>query len=129
MKLWVGEGFQSGSSAWALTKKIKESREANEKILELIDKGESIHYRAIYACPCCREWYEYDSPYILDPIKVTPLGTLREYKLRYIDLNENPVCDKCGSNLYHIYNPLSANNPCPKCGADNMDAKKVGNWD
>ena len=30
---------------------------------------------------------------------------------------------------FNIYNPLSTNNPCPKCGADNMKARKVGSFD
>lgn len=127
MELQVGVGFSLFRKSRLLEDELKSDRNADDKILELLDKGSHINYRAVYVCPHCREWVEYDNPYIFDPIRVTPLGTVREYKLRY--LQEKPVCKECGSDLYHIYNPLSTNNPCPKCGADNMNAKYVGNWD
>lgn len=127
MELKTGDGFSAERKANVLEETLRETKSAEDKILDLLDKGCHINYRSVYACPSCREWVEYNSPYIFEPIKKTPLGTVREYKIHYV--HEKPACKKCGSDLYHIFNPLSTNNPCPKCGADNMNAKIVGNWD
>lgn len=123
----MGESWRTADWCYSTTRRVKETGEAEDKIRDLIDKGAYVSYNAIYACPYCREWVDFTTPYIYEPIRVTPLGTVREYKMHY--LRGNPICEKCGSDLYHIFNPLSTNNPCPKCGADNMKAIKVGSFD
>lgn len=58
---------------------------------------------------------------------LTPYGTIREYKVHYLD--GNPNCEKCGTELEFILNLRSGKNRCPKCGTDNMKAGHFGFYD
>ena len=66
-------------------------------------------------------------PYILGKIHVSPFGTIRKYKIHYI--NEPPKCEKCGTELRFILNPRSSKNRCPKCGSNNMRIGNCGFYD
>lgn len=127
VELRYGDGF--GAFRWCrrIESEILEDKTVSEEIKRLLNDGNHISRRGIYICPSCRDFVEIDSPYVYEPVRVTPYGTVREYKLHYIF--EKPVCRKCSKDLKHIFNPLSSYNMCPKCGMDNMKARKVGHFD
>ena len=101
--------------------------EADEKIKSLLQSGEHFKANAVYLCPECREWKNVDSYFIFEKVHVSPYGTVREYKLHY--LNKEPVCEECGSKLVFILNPRAQTVPCPKCGTANMISRDKGNFD
>ncbi len=101
--------------------------EASDEIKALLKSGSKVRYVATYLCPTCKEWQVGHFPYILELIKVSPYGTIREYKVHY--LNGKPKCKKCDAELEFILNPRSSKNRCPKCGTDNMRFSSVGYYD
>lgn len=119
VKIYGGGGVR----VFEKRKKLKEEiltgkKAASNKLKELLQSGELIEFRTTYLCPQCREWQVADTFYIFEAIHVSPYGTIREYKLHYLE--GEPVCEKCGGHLIHILNPRSSKNPCPKCGTDHM---------
>lgn len=107
---------------------IKSGREeAPQEIVDLLDTGHEIDCVATFLCPTCQEWQTKNDPYILEKIRVSPYGTIREYKVHFI--NEKPKCEKCGTVLTFILNPRSSKNKCPKCGTENMKVGSIGFYD
>ena len=96
----------------------------SDKIMQLLEAGNKIQFVANYLCPKCCEFQTRGEPYLLEELHVSPYGTIREYKLHYI--YGTPVCETCGSELYHILNPRSSKVKCLKCGRDNMKVGGMG---
>lgn len=116
--------------AWVKTLErdiLSGDEEASDEIKELLQSGHELDCVATYLCPVCHEWQVGCFPYILEKICVSPYGTIREYKVHY--LNGKPQCEKCGTELEYILNPRSSKNRCPKCGSDNMKASHFGFYD
>ena len=103
------------------------NRDASKEIIDLLKTGHEIDCVVTYLCPTCREWTTKRDPYILGKIHVSPFGTIRKYKVHYI--NEPPKCEKCGTELRFILNPRSSKNRCPKCGSNNMRIGSCGFYD
>ena len=122
-----GESCAGFARVRKLEMQLKENRDAPDSILELLDKGEHIYAHASYLCPTCREWVNDTVLYILEKISVSPYGTVRDYKVHYLDTP--PKCKKCKAELIFLLNPRSGKNKCPKCGMDNMRAKLIGSFD
>lgn len=101
--------------------------EAPDEIKELLKTGHELECVATYLCPTCQEWQVGRFPYVFEPIIVSPYGTIREYKVHYLD--GNPHCENCGTELEFILNPRSGKNWCPKCGTDNMKVGHFGFYD
>ena len=97
--------------------------EAPDEIKCLLESGNELECVATYLCPTCQEWQVGHFPYVLELINVLPYGTIRDYKVHFV--NGEPKCEKCNTVLKFILNPRSSKNRCPKCGTDNM---KVGNF-
>ena len=126
--LYEGPGMIAFARTRRLQDDILEGRqEAPEIIKELLRKGYKLDCVTTFLCPSCNEWQTQKDPYIFEKIKVSPMGTVREYKLHFI--NGVPVCEKCGTELQHILNPRSSKNRCPKCGSDNMRVGGFGCYD
>ena len=106
---------------------INGQKEAPKEIVDLLASGHKLNCVANYLCPTCHEWQFGDYPYVLEKIHVSPYGTIREYKVHYLD--GNPKCKKCGTDLTFILNPCSGKNLCPKCGSDNMRVSGSGFYD
>ena len=127
-KLYEGPGAYIGAMTYQLEKKIRSGeRDAPEEIKNLLKKGFDLQSVAVYFCPKCKEWINKDDPYIYEPIHISPYGTVREYKMHYVF--GTPVCDECGTELVHLFNPRSSKNRCPKCGMDNLIVKQTGFYD
>lgn len=101
--------------------------EAPEEIKDLLKSGHELDCVATYLCPTCQEWQVGYFPYILERTKVSPYGTVREYRVHFLD--GNPKCEKCETELEFILNPRSSKNRCPKCGEDNMMSSHFGYYD
>ena len=102
-------------------------REAPDEFKNLLKSGHRLDIVGNYLCPRCQEWKVENYPYILELIKASPYGTIRDYKVHF--LNGNPKCEKCGGELEFIIRPRSGKNRCPKCGTDNMIASRFGYYD
>jgi len=117
------EGFGMGCPSFVMVEwKIKDgSLKVNKEIQELIEKGYSLKGNAQYVCSTCKEWQTLETPYIFEPLVISPYGTIRDYKVHYV--MGNPICKKCGKELSFILNPKSSKNPCPRCGKYTLFAK------
>ena len=102
-------------------------KEASKGIVDLLNNGHDLDCVATYSCPTCHEWQVGWFPYVLEKTHVSPYGTIREYKVHYLD--GIPKCEKCSSELTFILNPRSGKNRCPKCGTDNMRVSRYGFYD
>ena len=101
--------------------------EASDEIKALLNSGHGLECVATYSCPTCKEWKTIIHPYVLEKIRVSPYGSVREYSIHYLD--DPPKCDKCGTELEFILNPRSSKNQCPKCGCKNMKVGAIGYYD
>ena len=125
--LRVGVGVQGDREIRAMEHRILEGEvEVSEKVKSLLQSGEHLEANAVYLCPKCRELVTDSSFFIFEPIHVSPYGTVRQYKLHYLD--KEPACKECGSLLTHILSPFSSKTPCPKCGSDNMISRDKGTF-
>lgn len=127
VELREGVGFTLFAKNHHLEDQIKESRNASKEILRLLDSGEHLSSVTSYICPTCKEWVNNNEPFIFEALHVSPYGTIRKYKLHY--LNGKPKCEKCGEELIHIQNVLSGKNSCPKCGLNSMEGRQIGFYD
>lgn len=126
--LRLGVGMHGFREMRTMEQKILSGEmEASEKIKALLQSGEHLDANAVYLCPKCRELVTDTSFFIFEPIHVSPYGTVREYKLHYLD--KEPVCKECGSLLDHLLSPFSSKTPCPKCGTANMISRDKGTFD
>ena len=107
---------------------IKEGKyEAPEDIKRLIDKGFQFWVVYTFMCPTCKEYQTCKEPFIFEPILVSPYGSVRDYKLHFLE--DEPHCDECGSKLIFVPNPRSSKNKCPKCGIGEMEFHGWGYYD
>ena len=128
VELREGEGMRLFAWVKSLERDILSGKEAApEEIINLLKNGNELECVATYLCPSCHEWQVGTFPYVLEKIRVSPYGTIREYKVHY--LNGKPKCEKCGAELEYILNPRSGKNKCPKCGTDNMRVSHFGHYD
>ena len=128
VELREGPGMYLFAREKTLEKEILNGEiEASDEIKNLLNSGRKLNIVASYLCPTCREWQVENYPYILELIKVSPYGTIREYKVHF--LNGKPKCKTCGGELDFILNPRSGKNRCPKCGTDNMRVSHFGYYD
>ncbi len=125
--LRVGVGVQGLREAEVMEQRILNGEvEASDKIKSLLQSGEHLESNAIYLCPKCREWVTDNTYFVFEPIHVSPYGTIRKYKVHYLD--KEPLCKECGSLLEYILSPFSSKTPCPKCGSDNMISRDKGSF-
>ena len=128
VELREGPGMYLFARQRAIEKEILDGKkEASDEIKNLLKSGCKLNIVANYLCPACQEWQVDNFPYILELIKVSPYGTIRDYKVHF--LNGKPRCKKCGGELVFILNPRSGKNQCPKCGTDNMRFSGFGYYD
>ena len=128
VELREGEGMRLFAWIKTLERDILSGKEAApEEIYNLLKDGYGLECVATYLCPTCHEWQVGRFPYVLEKIRVSPYGTIREYNVHYLD--GKPKCEKCGTELEFILNPRSGKNKCPKCGTDNMRVSQFGFYD
>lgn len=114
------------------TKKLEKAilsgeRPAPAEIVELLREGKRLSCVTTCLCPACKEFQTNDEPYIFEAIHVSPYGTIREYRLHFI--NGKPKCETCGTELIHVLAPRSSKTRCPKCGTDHMRTGGEGFYD
>ena len=128
VQLSEGPGFTLFARDNRLQEAILSGEEiVSDEIKALLEKGLKVHSVTTLLCPCCKEYQIYREPYIFEPIHVSPYGTIREYKIRFI--YGEPCCEKCNTKLIHILNPRSSKNKCPKCGVGEMRYSGTGCYD
>lgn len=128
VELREGEGMRLFAWIKTLECDILSGKEAApEEIKNLLKDGYGLECVATYLCPTCHEWQVGRFPYVLEKIRVSPYGTIREYNVHYLD--GKPKCEECGTESEFILNPRSRKNKCPKCGTDNMRVSQFGFYD
>lgn len=126
----VREGVGMRTFMWISPQEddIKEgTREASGALADLLVSDDGLMHEATYLCPTCREYQNGRYPHVVELKKVTQFGTIRDYKVRFLD--GEPKCSKCGSKLEYILNPKSGKHKCPKCGTDQMSVGSIGHFD
>ena len=120
-----GPGMIGFARIYTLEKKFKDGEiDAPDDFKRLLDLGYHLRSKATYLCPKCKKWVVKDDIYIRELLHVSPYGTIREYKMHY--LNGVPKCDDCNTELIDILNPRSSKTKCPKCGCNNMKSSHTG---
>lgn len=126
----VREGVGMRTFVWInkLEADIKEGKqEAPGDLVDLLVSGEGLMYEATYLCTTCHEYQNGEYPHVVELKKVTPYGTIRDYKAHYLD--GEPKCKTCGNMLEYVLNPRSSKHKCPKCGTDSMRVSRFGRFD
>ncbi len=99
---------------------------ASEQIRTLLENGCSVSCVHPFLCPVCKTIETREDPYIFKPVRVTPHGTVREYRVHYI--YGIPKCGKCQSELQFIPNARSSKVRCPKCSGT-LHVSDIGYYD
>ncbi len=122
IELREGPGMIGFAHMKQFEKSIVEGNVNNPDVKERLEKGAKMETRGIYLCPCCKEFKNDDTYFLIENITESPFGTIR-YDVRFPF--GKPICEKCNSELIYIENIRSSKVKCPKCGSD-LNARLSG---
>ena len=102
-------------------------KDAPDEIKELLSSGHKLDCVRTFLCSSCREWQVIKDPFIIEKVQSPLSNTTKDGKMHF--LNGKPKCEKCGTELVLVTDPISSKKQCPKCGKGNMTVTDCGCYD